>query len=77
MCGIVGFAPVNENAPEVLKKMMERIAHRGPDGEGQYIDENVALGHRRLYIIYLAGGNQPIKKNNIVVVFNGEIYNYL
>ena len=77
MCGIVGFAPVNENAPEVLKKMMERIAHRGPDGEGQYIDENVALGHRRLSIIDLAGGNQPMKTNHLVVVFNGEIYNYL
>ena len=47
MCGIVGFAPVNENASQILKKMMDRIAHRGPDGEGQFIDDYVALGHRR------------------------------
>ena len=60
MCGIVGFAPVNENAPEVLKKMMERIAHRGPDGEGQYIDEIGALGHRRVASNALAGGNPPM-----------------
>lgn len=77
MCGIVGFAPVSENATDILKKMMDRIAHRGPDGEGKYIDDNVALGHRRLSIIDLAGGTQPMKTNHLVVVFNGEIYNYL
>lgn len=77
MCGIVGFAPVSENAPDMLKKMMDRIAHRGPDGEGQYVDDYVALGHRRLSIIDLAGGTQPMKTNHLVVVFNGEIYNYL
>ena len=77
MCGIVGFAPVNENASQILKKMMDRIAHRGPDGEGQFIDDYVALGHRRLSIIDLAGGQQPMKSDHLVVVFNGEIYNYL
>lgn len=77
MCGIVGFAPINENASQILKKMMNRIAHRGPDGEGQFIDDYVALGHRRLSIIDLAGGQQPMKSNNLVIVFNGEIYNYL
>ncbi len=77
MCGIVGFAPVKENGAEILKQMMDRIAHRGPDGEGQFVDEYVALGHRRLSIIYLAGGTQPMATEHLVVVFNGEIYNYL
>ena len=77
MCGIVGFAPVKENGAEILKQMMDRIAHRGPDGEGQFVDEYVALGHRRLSIIDLAGGTQPIATEQLVVVFNGEIYNYL
>ena len=77
MCGIVGFAPTHKNASEILKKMMDRIAHRGPDGEGQFIDEYVALGHRRLSIIDLAGGQQPMQSDHLVIVFNGEIYNYL
>jgi len=77
MCGIVGYAPVKDNATIVLKQMMERIAHRGPDGDGQFIDEHVALGHRRLSIIDLAGGTQPMKTEQYVVIFNGEIYNYL
>ena len=77
MCGIVGFAPVLENGAEILKQMMDRIAHRGPDGEGQFVDEYVALGHRRLSIIDLAGGTQPMATEHLVVVFNGEIYNYL
>lgn len=77
MCGIVGFAPVKENGTEILKQMMDRIAHRGPDGEGQFIDKYVALGHRRLSIIDLAGGTQPMATKHLVVVFNGEIYNYL
>lgn len=77
MCGIVGFAPVKENGAKILKQMMDRIAHRGPDGEGQFVDEYVALGHRRLSIIDLAGGTQPMATEHLVVVFNGEIYNYL
>ena len=77
MCGIVGFAPVKGNGAEILKQMMDRIAHRGPDGEGQFVDEYVALGHRRLSIIDLAGGTQPMATEHLVVVFNGEIYNYL
>ena len=77
MCGIVGFAPVKENGAEILKQMMDRIAHRGPDGEGQFVDEYVALGHRRLSIIDLAGGTQPMATEHLVVDFNGEIYNYL
>ena len=56
MCGYVGFTNTIDNTNVVLKKMMERIRHRGPDGEGQYIDDGIALGHRRLSIIDLAGG---------------------
>lgn len=58
--------------------MADRIIHRGPDQEGYYIDDNIALGHRRLSIIDLASGTQPMfnEDKSIVVVFNGEIYNY-
>ena len=79
MCGIVGFTNNIENADEVLGKMMDRIKHRGPDAEGKYIDDNVALGHRRLSIIDVSSsGDQPIfnEDNSLVIVFNGEIYNY-
>ena len=78
MCGYVGFTNTIDNANIVLKKMMEKIRHRGPDGEGQYIDENVALGHRRLSIIDIDAGAQPMynEDGSLVIVFNGEIYNY-
>lgn len=58
--------------------MTDRIIHRGPDGEGYYIDGNIALGHRRLAIIDLKSGKQPMynKDKSLVLVFNGEIYNY-
>ena len=58
--------------------MTEQIVHRGPDDEGYYIDDTVALGMRRLAIIDLEGGKQPIisPDENFVIVFNGEIYNY-
>ena len=79
MCGITGFIDKKENKAEILKKMSDRIEHRGPDGEGFYIDEDVALAHRRLSIIDLSTGNQPMfnEDNSIVVIFNGEIYNYI
>ena len=81
MCGICGIcAPaINEaNSREALTRMCAAISHRGPDGEGQMIDQGIALGHRRLSIIDLEGGDQPIfnEDGNIGVVFNGEIYNY-
>ncbi len=78
MCGYVGFTNTVDNANVVLKKMMERIRHRGPDGEGQYIDDGIALGHRRLSIIDLDAGAQPMynEDGSLVIVFNGEIYNY-
>ena len=79
MCGIAGLITKNKEKDEIIKKMSERIKHRGPDGEGYFIDENVALAHRRLSIIDLSLGNQPMfnEDESIVVVFNGEIYNYL
>ncbi|MBR6384516.1 MAG: asparagine synthase (glutamine-hydrolyzing) [Ruminococcus sp.] len=79
MCGIVGFTNSIGNAEKTLGDMMDRIKHRGPDAEGKYIDSDIALGHRRLSIIDTGeSGNQPIfnEDGNIVIVFNGEIYNY-
>ena len=79
MCGICGFAGKQpENREVVLKGMMDKIIHRGPDSEGSYLDEDVALGFRRLSIIDLDNGSQPMKSEtgDVVVVFNGEIYNY-
>lgn len=79
MCGIVGFIDKNENKKEIITKMSKRIEHRGPDGEGFFIDGDVAFAHRRLSIIDLQSGNQPMfnEDETIVVIFNGEIYNYL
>ncbi|MBP3921186.1 MAG: asparagine synthase (glutamine-hydrolyzing) [Bacilli bacterium] len=78
MCGIVGFVSNKKNKEKDLDKMLKRIIHRGPDGEGKYIDDGVALGHRRLSIIDIDGGSQPIfnENGNLVIIFNGEIYNY-
>ena len=78
MCGITGFVSKEKNKKKIIKKMSDRIIHRGPDAEGYYIDDDVALGHRRLSIIDLSGGDQPIynEDESLVVVFNGEIYNY-
>jgi asparagine synthase (glutamine-hydrolysing) len=82
MCGIAGIfnldgAPI---APRAIKSMTDLLAHRGPDGEGHFIDLNLALGHRRLAIIDLTpAGNQPMASEDgqIVVSYNGEIYNFL
>lgn len=78
MCGIAGFIGESKNAKKLLKQMTDRIAHRGPDAEGFFVEDNVALGQRRLSIIDIEGGRQPMISNdeNLVVVFNGEIYNY-
>ncbi|MDO5559966.1 MAG: asparagine synthase (glutamine-hydrolyzing) [Oscillospiraceae bacterium] len=78
MCGYVGFTNCIDNANIVIKKMMDKIKHRGPDGEGQYVDGDIALGHRRLSIIDISQGAQPIynEDKSLVLVFNGEIYNY-
>ena len=78
MCGIAGFiSPARANAA-ALAPMLARIAHRGPDGQGTFVEGPAALGHCRLAIIDLQGGAQPLysEDKNFVVVFNGEIYNY-
>lgn len=80
MCGIAGYVDNNKKPnKKVLKKMTDRIAYRGPDAEGFFLDNKVALGHRRLSIIDLTTGNQPIynENKNIAVIFNGEIYNFV
>lgn len=79
MCGIVGFFSGEENKSKIIKNMTDRIIHRGPDKEGYYIDEFIALGHRRLSIIDLDNGSQPLisEDKNLIVIFNGEIYNYI
>ena len=81
MCGIAGIfdrsgAPVDES---LLARMTRVIAHRGPDGQGTFVSGQVGLGHRRLSIIDLEGGAQPIgnEDGSIQVVFNGEIYNFV
>jgi asparagine synthase (glutamine-hydrolysing) len=79
MCGIAGFINSSDNKKKVIKAMTDKIIHRGPDAEGFYVDDNVALGHRRLSIIDLSSGDQPIynEDKSMVVIFNGEIYNYV
>jgi asparagine synthase (glutamine-hydrolysing) len=81
MCGITGFiSREGESADqEILARMTATLAHRGPDGEGFYHDGRVALGHRRLSIIDLAGGAQPMSNEDgsVWVSYNGELYNEL
>lgn len=81
MCGIVGLYNWNEPTEAVgdhLKRMCQSIAHRGPDDEGVFLSRGIGLGMRRLSIIDVAGGHQPISNEDgtVTVVFNGEIYNY-
>ncbi len=79
MCGIVGFTVNTDNSDKIICDMMDRIRHRGPDAEGRYVDNDIALGHRRLSIIDVSNaGDQPIynEDGSLVIVFNGEIYNY-
>ena len=78
MCGIAGYISEKKPTKKIIKAMTDRIAHRGPDGEGFYLDDNIALGHRRLAILDLETGDQPIynEDKDIVVILNGEIYNY-
>ena len=83
MCGYVGFTSLKtsnrtNDASSVIENMMETIKHRGPDSSGKYVDDDIALGFRRLSIIDLAQGSQPLynEDSTLVLVFNGEIYNY-
>lgn len=80
MCGIVAF--VDNEKPQLkdtlIKKMKDQIIHRGPDAEGQYVDDDVALGFRRLSFVDVKSGNQPIfnEDQSKIIEFNGEIYNF-
>ena len=78
MCGIAGFIGKDKDKKKILKNMCDRIKHRGPDAQGYYVKGDAALGQRRLSIIDIEGGKQPMfsKDEKLVVVFNGEIYNY-
>lgn len=78
MCGFAGFFDSITNKESVLEAMMEEIIHRGPDQKGSFIDDNMALGFRRLSIIDVSNGLQPLynEDNSKVLVFNGEIYNH-
>lgn len=77
MCGFVGFTNHIKKTGKTLHNMMDTIIHRGPDASGEYIDDFIALGFRRLSIIDLEFGNQPMfnEDKSLVLVFNGEIYN--
>lgn len=79
MCGFTGFTNYIDDASIVIEKMMDRIAHRGPDSAGKFVDEKVAMGFRRLSIIDLSEqGSQPMfnEDGSVVLTFNGEIYNF-
>ena len=78
MCGINGIISKEKDKDKLIKEMNKRIVHRGPDAEGIFVEGDVALGQRRLSIIDLAGGNQPIynEDKSILIMYNGEVYNY-
>ena len=82
MCGIAGFVSFNghsrEDAAARVQAMTDALVHRGPDAAGLHVDRHVALGHRRLAIIDLEGGQQPMAAlgGQLQIVFNGEVYNF-
>lgn len=78
MCGFTGFLDNTSNKKEILNEMLDTIIHRGPDQVGEFINDNIALGFRRLSIIGVNNGLQPLfnEDNSLALVFNGEIYNY-
>ena len=81
MCGLTGiFHPdaLGQIDPAVLRRMNDALSHRGPDGDGFHIEPGVGLGHRRLSVVDVAGGGQPMfnEDHSVVIVFNGEIYNF-
>src|SRR6266566_3411041 len=80
MCGIAGLVGIHRSiAGPRVREAMRRLAHRGPDGEGGYEEDDAVLGMRRLAIIDLKGGDQPIynEDRTIAVICNGELYNYV
>lgn len=80
MCGFTGYINKGkkEDKTRIIKAMADSIKHRGPDGEGYYVDNDIAMGFRRLSIIDLKGGDQPLynEDKSLVINFNGEIYNF-
>ena len=81
MCGIAGFfgTPAGSAPPLLLRRMVAAIAHRGPDEQGFFLDENTGLGHARLSIIDPIAGRQPMANadRTVIVALNGEIFNYV
>ena len=82
MCGVAGILAREEGPPpdeRMLQRMLASLTHRGPDDEGRFTDSRIAFGARRLSIIDVDGGHQPIgnEDGRVQVVLNGEIYNYL
>lgn len=81
MCGISGIVDLKKKRPineSLVRSMNDSLSHRGPDGDGFHFEPGVGLGHRRLSIIDLEGGKQPLYNadESVVVTYNGEIYNY-
>ncbi len=81
MCGITGIVDLKERRPidtDLLARMNASLEHRGPDGDGFHFEPGVGFGHRRLSIIDLEGGKQPLynEDHSVVVTYNGEIYNF-
>src|SRR5687768_12369248 len=78
ICGIIRTDPTNAVVPDVLERMKDRLRHRGPDDDGTHVEPGVGLGFRRLSIVDLALGHQPMcnEDGTVWVVFNGEIYNH-
>ena len=80
MCGIAGWYDTQgkQDGPALLGNMLAALIHRGPDDEGKYLDGPIALGSRRLSIIDVQGGHQPIPNEDrtVWVILNGEIYNF-
>ncbi len=78
ICGIVNYKKDADTTKQLLFKMRDIMQHRGPDGSGFYMDRQVALGHRRLSIIDLSGGSQPMtnEDSSVWIIYNGEIYNF-
>src|SRR3989442_9510050 len=80
MCGLSGFLSLDQKRadPAIVRRMAATLRHRGPDDEGYYVDGPIALGHRRLQIIDLATGRQPIanETGTVHAILNGEIYNF-
>ena len=78
MCGFVGFISNKKNKKTIIKKMSNKIKHRGPDSEGYHVDDDIALGFRLLKINDLSNDNQPMytEDKTLIITFDGRIYNY-